>query len=274
MRSWTGPCSTRRAEVRLTHVGGPTVLLEIDGWRVLTDPTFDPPGRRYAFGWGTSSRKLDGPAIAVEDIGPIDAVLLTHEHHADNLDDAGRALLPSAGTVLTTRSGAARLRGDAQGLEPWDTVTLEHGGRPALEITATPCRHGPLGSRPIVGDVIGFSLRWDGQQHGTVWISGDTVLYRGVREVARRIDVGTAIVHLGGVRFPLTGPVRYTMRARHLAALGDDLHPHTTIPVHYEGWSHFKEGQPAAQDALGGAPSPLRTSLRWVPLGAPVDVEV
>ena len=75
--------------MRLTHVGGPTVLLEVGGWRLLTDPTFDPPGRRYAFGWGTSSRKLTGPAVAVEDIGPIDAVLLTHEHHADNLDDAG-----------------------------------------------------------------------------------------------------------------------------------------------------------------------------------------
>ena len=48
--------------MRLTHVGGPTVLLEVAGWRILTDPTFDPPGRRYGFGWGTSSRKTDGPA--------------------------------------------------------------------------------------------------------------------------------------------------------------------------------------------------------------------
>jgi L-ascorbate metabolism protein UlaG (beta-lactamase superfamily) len=32
-------------EVRLTHIGGPTVLIEAGGWRLLTDPTFDPPGR-------------------------------------------------------------------------------------------------------------------------------------------------------------------------------------------------------------------------------------
>jgi hypothetical protein len=51
--------------VRLTHVGGPTVLIETGGWRLLTDPTFDDPGRRYAFGWGTLSRKLTGPAIPV-----------------------------------------------------------------------------------------------------------------------------------------------------------------------------------------------------------------
>ena len=44
--------------MRITHIGGPTALIELDGWRLLTDPTFDDPGRRYAFGWGTSSRKL------------------------------------------------------------------------------------------------------------------------------------------------------------------------------------------------------------------------
>jgi L-ascorbate metabolism protein UlaG (beta-lactamase superfamily) len=43
--------------VRLTHIGGPTVLVEAAGWTVLVDPTFDPPGRRYSFGWGSSSVK-------------------------------------------------------------------------------------------------------------------------------------------------------------------------------------------------------------------------
>jgi hypothetical protein len=39
------------------------MLIQADGWSLLTDPTFDDPGRRYAFGWGTSSRKIAGPAI-------------------------------------------------------------------------------------------------------------------------------------------------------------------------------------------------------------------
>ena len=63
---------------RITHICGPTVLLEVDGWRLLTDLTFDPPGRRYGFGWGSSSHKLTGPSIAPADLGPIDAVLLSH----------------------------------------------------------------------------------------------------------------------------------------------------------------------------------------------------
>jgi L-ascorbate metabolism protein UlaG (beta-lactamase superfamily) len=102
--------------VRLTHIGGPTTLIEVDDWRLLTDPTFDNPGERYNFGWGASSRKVTGPAIAASDLGPIDAVLLTHDHHGDNLDVAGRALLPSVGVVVTTTSGARRSRARAPAL--------------------------------------------------------------------------------------------------------------------------------------------------------------
>ena len=180
-------------DVRITHIGGPTVLIEVGGWRLLTDPTFDPAGGRYSFGWGTGSRKLAGPAIDAADIGPIDAVLLSHDHHEDNLDAAGRALLPSAGVVVTTASGARRLGSDARGLAPWATTRLEAPGRRPIEITATPCRHGPPLSHPIVGDVIGFALGWEGQEHGVLWISGDTVLYDGVRQVADRLQVGTAL---------------------------------------------------------------------------------
>jgi len=251
----------------ITHIGGPTTLLSIGDWRLLVDPTFDPPGRRYRFGWGTASRKVAGPALAAVDLPPIDAVLLTHDHHADNLDDAGRALLPGAGAVLTTLAGARRLGGNARGLGPWDTTRLAAAGRPTIEVTATPCRHGPPASRAIVGDVVGFALRWEGQEHGDVWISGDTVLYDGVRQVAERVDVGTAMVHLGGVRFPVTGPVRYTMTARDAVELCGLLRPTTTIPVHYEGWSHFRQARAEIEAAFAAAPADVRTTIRWLDLG-------
>jgi len=101
-------------DIRITHIGGPTALIEVGGWRLLTDPTFDPPGRKYSFGWGIGSRKLVGPAIAAADLAPIDTVLLTHDHHADNLDPAGRTLLPAAGVIVTTASGAAPRRHHAR----------------------------------------------------------------------------------------------------------------------------------------------------------------
>ena len=255
--------------MRFTHVGGPTALIEIGGWRLLTDPTFDAPGRRYAFGWGTSSRKLTGPAVAAADVLPVDAVLLSHDHHDDNLDAAGRALLPSAGAVVTTASGARRLGGRARGLEPWQTTTLEAPGRPSLEITATPCRHGPPLSHPLVGDVIGFALRWDGHDRGVLWITGDTVLYDGLREVAGRLTVDVALLHLGGVRFPVTGPLRYTMTAAQAVELCRLVRPRTVIPIHYEGWAHFKQGREEIEREFAGARD---VDLRWLPIGTAVEI--
>jgi L-ascorbate metabolism protein UlaG (beta-lactamase superfamily) len=258
------------SQARITHIGGPTTLIEVDGWRLLTDPTFDPPGRRYSFGWGSASRKLTGPAIAVDELPPIDAVLLTHDHHADNLDNAGRALLPQAGSVVTTSAGAARLGGGAIGLVPWSVHTLREPGRPPLEITATPCRHGPPLSRPITGDVVGFALRWPGQEHGALWISGDSVLYGGIRQVGARFDVGTALLHLGAVQFGVSGPLRYTMTGRDGAELRSLLRPRTVVPVHYEGWSHFKQGRAGIESAFSEA----STDLTWLEIGTPAALPI
>ncbi|MFI1356247.1 MBL fold metallo-hydrolase [Streptomyces sp. NPDC020898] len=261
-------------EARVTHIGGPTTLIEAGGWRLLTDPTFDPPGRRYSFGWGTSSVKTSGPALEAAELPPLDAVLLTHDHHGDNLDTKGRALLPRVDVVLTTPSGARRLGGNAHGLAPWTTYRLTAAGRPAIEVTATPARHGPPLSHPVVGEVTGFALRWEGQRHGVLWISGDTVLYDGVREVAHRLTVGTALLHLGGVRFPLTGPLRYTMTAAQAVSLCGELRPRTALPVHYEGWRHFQEGRRSIEAELAKAPAGIRERFRWLPMGAPLDLTV
>lgn len=260
------------SDLRVTYVGGATALIEIGGWRLLTDPTFDPPGKRYFFGWGTASRKLQGPALAFADLAPVHAVLLSHDHHGDNLDPSGRRLLPQMGTVLTTHAGARRLAGDTRGLADWETTTLEAPGRETLEITATPCRHGPPGSGPIVGDVIGFAVRRQGQDGGALWISGDTVLYDGVREVARRVDVDTAIVHLGGVRFWwLSGPLRYTMTAEQAAELCTLLDPRVIVPVHAEGWKHFRQRRADAERALAG--SQLAGRVRWLEPGVATSLD-
>ena len=82
--------------LRLTYIGGPTALLELAGLRLLTDPTFDPAGTEYRTPIYTL-RKTTAPAVAADALGPIDAVLLSHDHHFDNLDHAGRALLTHVG---------------------------------------------------------------------------------------------------------------------------------------------------------------------------------
>ena len=258
--------------VRITHVGGPTAILEVGPWRLLTDPTFDAPGRRYVFAPLISSRKRAGPALTPEQVLPIDAVLLSHDHHDDNLDDAGRALLPQCGRVITTHAGGRRLGAGATGLRPWEQTTLTAPDRPELRITATPARHGPPGSKPLVGEVTGFLLEWDGQEHGPLWITGDTVWFGGVEEVGRRWRIGTAIVHFGGVRFPVSGPLRYTMNAAEGVRVAQELAPRTIVPIHFEGWHHFREGRDAIEQAFAGAG--LEDRLTWLTPGEPLELSV
>src|SRR5215475_7726874 len=101
--------------MRITLIGGPTALIELDVFRLLTDPTFDPPGAQLTI----------GPAIAASQIGPIDAVLLSHDQHFDNLDASGRRFLSEARLVLTTPSGANRLDQNAVGLGPWQSTRIQ-----------------------------------------------------------------------------------------------------------------------------------------------------
>lgn len=107
--------------MKITHVGGPTALISLGGLAFLTDPAFDQP-REYQLP-GRVMKKLTGPAVQPADLGPIDAVLLSHDQHKDNLDDSGRALLPSIPLVLSTPAAASRLDG-VRGLETWESIEL------------------------------------------------------------------------------------------------------------------------------------------------------
>ena len=256
----------------ITHIGGPTVLIEVDGWTLLTDPTFDPAGGHYAFGWGTSSDKVSGPAISVSDLPPIDAVLLTHDHHGDNLDKAGRALLATVPVVLTTGAGARRLSmPGVRGLRAGEVTRLT-SGHGEIEVLATPARHGPPLSGPIVGEVVGFALRRAGSEVAFLWITGDTVLFPGLRRVAEEMSVEVALVHVGGVQFPITGPLRYTMTGREAVSLIGICEPRVALPVHYEGWSHFKDGPGGLQRAVAAAPEAVRRRFRTLEIGTPTEV--
>jgi L-ascorbate metabolism protein UlaG (beta-lactamase superfamily) len=265
--------------MRMTHLGGPTVLLELDGWRILTDPTFDPPGKTYAFGLGTSSTKTAGPALDPAELGgAIDAVLLSHDHHADNLDDTGRGLLPSAGLVVTTAAGARRLRRSdpplqqVRGLRPGQTTTLTAPGRQPLEVLATPCRHGPPLSRPVAGPVIGFALTPRGQDRIAIWMTGDTVLHRPLRRLATRLDVDVLLAHLGSVQFPVTGPLRYSLNSTDAVRLVRRLRPRVTVPVHYEGWSHFLEPEAHLRSTFATADPSVAETVRWLTPGRPMTL--
>ena len=256
---------------RITHIGTATLLLEIGPMRLLTDPTFDPPGGNYNFGFGTSSTKLTAPSISPEDIGDIDAILLSHDQHEDNLDEAGRALLPRAGKVITTNAAAKRLGNNAIGLKPWQSTIIKSDDS-EIKVTAVPARHGSLWSHIIVGETTGFVLEWNGQEHGALYISGDTVWFNGMHEIAYRFKIDTAILHIGKASFPSTDPIRFTFNAKESVRAILILNPRLVIPVHYEGWEHFQEPREEAEKQFIAAD--LSEIVQWLPLGVPVNIEI
>jgi len=71
-------------------------------------------------------------------------VLLTHDHHFDNLDRSGRQLLSSVDKVYTTPIGAERLGGNSIGLKNWETIEIPTKDGRVLNVTGTPCGMGRL----------------------------------------------------------------------------------------------------------------------------------
>ena len=141
----------------ITLIGGPTALIELGGFRLLTDPTFDPPGE-YKLPHVTL-KKTAHPALTADAVGRVDAVLLSHDQHADNLDHAGRAYAMQGPRLFTTVAGAKRLGGVADGLAPGDSRELR-GPAGTLTVTATPARHGPAGVEPLAGDSGTAGRKW------------------------------------------------------------------------------------------------------------------
>jgi L-ascorbate metabolism protein UlaG (beta-lactamase superfamily) len=231
--------------ITLTLIGGPTVLIEYGGYRLLTDPTFDPPGQYQGPYSPVRHVKTEGPSILIDDVGPLDAVLLSHDHHFDNLDNSGRSLLPQAGTVYTTSSGAQRLGGNAIGLDPFEAQFLKKGASQKLLVTATPARHGPVGIE--VGDVVGFALGVE-KPGDLVYITGDTLWFDGTAEVARRFSPKIVILHTGAAeprgRFHMTMGSEDALEAAH--AFPDS----TLVSVHNEGWGHLRESQDQLADVF------------------------
>jgi L-ascorbate metabolism protein UlaG (beta-lactamase superfamily) len=254
-------------DLRLTYIGGPTVLLQLGGLRLLSDPTFDPAGAEFRAG-AYVLRKTHGPGLPPSALGRVDAVLLSHDHHFDNLDASGRAFLGDAGSVLTTGAGAERLGGRARGFVPWQTVDLPAPGGRTLHVTTTPARHGP--AHADRGPVVGFVLTLDDDARESIYLSGDTVWYEGVEEVSRRFTIRTAVLFMGAARVEAVGPWHLTFTAVEGVEAARAFAEATIVPVHFEDWEHFSESRPQIDAAFAAAG--LGQRLRWLPRGVETEV--
>lgn len=245
-------------ELKIKYIGGPTALLEIDTTRFLTDPTFDDAGTKYDAGLYVL-HKLYQPKISLNDIGYIDYVLLSHDHHFDNLDNAGRQLLAKAGTVYTTVEGAQRLNNNAVGIKNWETKEVPLKDGKVISITGTPCRHGPSGGDR--GPVTGFVLNYKGNLDGAVYVTGDTVYYRGVEEVAERYRIRLILLFVGAAVVKNVGTQHLTMTAAEALQVARLFPDAMIVPLHFEGWEHFTEGRKEIEEVFAGAG--LGNKLQW-----------
>ena len=223
--------------LKATFIGGPTVLLEIGKVRILTDPTFDQPGARFNIRGNHIVEKMSGPAL--EHVGEIDIVLLSHDQHPDNLDSAGRRLLKSVKKVFTTRDAARRLQNNSRGLEPFEQVTLENTGTDKIIITAVPARHGPYGIEQQTGTVTGFIITVKGLHNFQVYISGDTEYYSDIDEIARRFQPKYAFIFAGAAQ--PSGPINVSMNTNDAIEVARIFPKAIIIPIHSEGWSHYTQ---------------------------------
>jgi len=253
--------------VRFTLIGGATALIEFSGIRFLTDPTFDRTGAEFRFGSYVLERISD-PAAGPDSVLPVHAVLLSHDHHFDNLDASGRHFLARADCVLTTHAGAERLGGNAIGLAPWESYSIATPGGAQVTVTATPARHGPAGGDR--GPVIGFVLTDSTAGEKTTYISGDTVWYEGVAEAAARFRIYYAVLFMGAARVEAVGPHHLTLTAVEGVEVARALPGARIIPLHFEGWRHFSEGREAIERAFRIAG--LDERLFWGEAGVRLDL--
>ncbi|MDQ3788926.1 MAG: MBL fold metallo-hydrolase [Actinomycetota bacterium] len=242
---------TQTQQIPVRVVGGPTTLIEYGGLRLLTDPTFDVPGD-YPLGPGLVLTKTAASLVGPADLGAIDAVLLSHDQHPDNLDTAGRALLGDVPLVLTTTSGAQRLGGTTRGLAPWDSVDLARPDGGSVTVTATPAQHGPEGCEPLTGEVVGFLL--SASDLPTVYVSGDNASLDVVRAIAQRVGpVDTAVLFAGAARTPFFDGALVTLDGTGAAEAARILGARRVVPAHCDSWSHFTESRDAVVAAFTAA---------------------
>ncbi|GAB3221445.1 MBL fold metallo-hydrolase [Mycolicibacterium hippocampi] len=236
-------------QIEVTFVGNATTLISCGGLTVLTDPNFLHQGQRAYLGYGLVSKRRRSPALEIEQLPPVDAVVLSHMH-GDHWDRETQRRLDRSLPIITTDHAARRLRrrgfNAAVGLATWDNRRLDKG-RTRLTMTALPGRHAPTPLHRLLPPVMGTMLEFgdvDDAVQRRLYVSGDTLVFDGLHDIPvrfRTIDAG--VLHLGGTRLPagdrLSLGLTVTMDARQGADAVELLGLPKVVPVHFDDYSVF-----------------------------------
>lgn len=227
----------------LQFIGTATVLLRYAGFTILTDPNFLHQGDKVHIGYGLTSTRLTNPALALEDLPPLDLVVLSHMHE-DHFDRLVAERLDKTVPIITTHHAAVSLEQKgfkaARALETWENVTFNKGDA-TLRISSMPGKHGPgllqAALPPVMGSMLEFQTG-SGKTPLRLYITGDTLLVDQLREIPRRFpDIDLAVLHLGGTK---VFGIMLTMDGKQGVEVIKIIAPKTAIPVHYNDYTVFK----------------------------------
>lgn len=227
----------------LRYIGTATMLLHLGPFTVLTDPNFLHRGQPAYLGYGLSSRRLTEPAMTVDELPPLDAIVLSHMH-GDHWDRVAKRGLPRDVPILTTRKAARALH--RQGfsapapLDTWHSESLTRDGH-TLTVTATPGRHATGIARHLLPPVMGSILDYADADGPVlrIYITGDTLFVDDLRAIPHRFPgIDVAVLHLGGTTLP--GGLLVTMDARQGTDLLEFLRPPVAIPIHNDDYGVFR----------------------------------
>jgi L-ascorbate metabolism protein UlaG (beta-lactamase superfamily) len=226
----------------LFFVGNATTVIRYGGLTVLTDPNFLHRGQRAYLGKGLWSKRRTDPALRIDELPPLDLVVLSHLH-GDHFDRVARNGLDRAVPIATTPQAARRLSRwgfRSRPLETWRTTEVTRDGT-TLRVTSLPGTHAPRGpARALLPPVMGSMLEFTGPNvvDFSLYVSGDTLYYESLREIRERhgtADLG--LIHLGGTK--ILG-MTVTMDGRQGVDLLHLLEPAAALGIHYDDYGVMK----------------------------------
>lgn len=239
-----GSAAATMDEGSVQFIGTATVLVRYQGLTILTDPNFLHKGDHVHLGYGLTSERLTNPAIDLDQLPPIDLVVLSHMHE-DHFDKLVQQKLDKNVPVATTPEAAQALKrlGFTRtiGLAQWDRIEVEKGDA-RLRITAVPGRHGKLGMQALLPQVMGSVYDFGADPAHPVYrmyVSGDTLIYDDLKAIPQRFPgIDLALLHLGGTR--ILGVFKVTMDAKDGVQLLQIVQPKHAIPIHFDDYDVFK----------------------------------
>jgi L-ascorbate metabolism protein UlaG (beta-lactamase superfamily) len=264
-----GPAAAATDPGSVQFIGTATVLVRYRGLTILTDPNFLHKGQHVHLGYGLTSERLTNPALDLDQLPPIDLVVLSHMHE-DHFDKLVQQKLDKNTPIATTPGAARALKKlgfvRAAGLAPWDQIDVEKGDA-RLRITAVPGRHGKLGMQALLPDVMGtvYDFGPDAAQPAyRMYVSGDTLIYDDLQAIPKRFPgIDLALLHLGGTR--ILGVFKVTMDGADGVQLLQVIQPRRAIPIHYDDYDVFKS--PLADFARAAKAAGWEDRVTYLPHG-------